>query len=367
MNAVYASDFRFFGNTDSETIQNAVRYAKEHELNRVVIPRHNPRTGLPIWTIDSAVLLPGHMTIVLEDAHLRLADGVYDNIFRSENWMTPEGKTLGGELSDIRILGSGDALLDGGNHNGLVEQMHRDDPVKYPRLSVNLLIFLVNVRDFEVSGLKFIDSRWWSVCCIYCRFGKLSDLHFKLYGTCENQDGIDLRVGCEYIVIENITGITGDDTVALTALPNDDLVPETELKVEGKSPDIHDIQIRNVISSSHGCNVLRFLCEDGARIYNVLVDGLRDTGLSISGAAILFGISNTYFVKDRPRKMGDFRNIVIRNVSTNSQHGLKLCEPCQDLLIENYAVYGSANAAFRFYPNYVSDHVTIRNVSVRAD
>ena len=367
MNTVNASDPRFFGATDSETIQNAVNYASENDLGRVTIPRFNERTGKTVWDIEKAIILPGHMTVVLEDAHLRLADGVFDNVFRSANWMTPEGKTLEGELSDIRILGTGRALIDGGIHNGLVEQMHRDDPVKYPRLSVNLFIFLVNVRDFEISGIQFIESRWWSICCIYCRFGRIANLDFKMYGTSENQDGIDLRVGCEHILIENITGITGDDTVALTALPNDDLVPETALHVEGKRPDIHDVIIRNVMSSSHGCYLLRLLCEDGAKIYNVLADGLYDTGRSISGGIVSIGISSTYFVKDHARRMGDFTNITLRNLSTNAQQAIRLSEPCQDLLIENLTVWGQAESCFRIFGNYTSENVVIRNVKIRAD
>ncbi|MBQ3866522.1 MAG: hypothetical protein II776_06440, partial [Clostridia bacterium] len=169
MDCVYTSDPKFFGSTDSETIQNAVDFAAKNDLGRVVIPRFNPRTKKTVWEIEKAVILPGHITVLLEDAHLRLADGVFDNVFRSANWMTPAGKTLEGELSDIRILGSGNAVIDGGVHNGLCEQMHRDDPEKYPRLSVNLFIFLVNVRDFEIAGIRFMESRWWSICCIYCR------------------------------------------------------------------------------------------------------------------------------------------------------------------------------------------------------
>ena len=34
----------------------------------------------------------------------------------------------------------------------------------------------------------------------------------------KNADGVDLRQGCHDIVIENLTGFTEDDSVALTAL-----------------------------------------------------------------------------------------------------------------------------------------------------
>lgn len=361
------ADDRFRGSTDNETIQNAVDYAAKSGMNRVVIPRFNPRTGQNVWVIERAILLPSNMTVVLRDAHLRLADGVFDNIFRNENCLTPLGNTMQGEQSNIRILGEGNALLDGGEHNGLCEQMHRDDPEKYPRLSVNLLIFLHNVRDFTISGLNIIESRWWSICCIFCRFGRISELDFKMHATHENQDGIDLRIGCEYITVENITGITGDDTVALTALPNDDLVPETQLKVEGKSCDIHDITIRNIISSTHGCHLVRFLCEDGAKEYNVTVDGVKDTGASISNSVIAFGATNTIFAKDHPRRMGDLHNITVRNVSTNSQRGINFCEPIRDVLVENFTTYGENEVGMYFAKNFECENLVLRNLNFRSD
>lgn len=364
---ITVADSCFWGSSDSETIQNAVDYAEQRGFNRVVIPRFNPRTGKNIWIMEGAILLPSNMTVVLQDAHLRLADGVFDNIFRNKNCMTPAGNTLEGEQSNIRILGEGNALLDGGRHNGLCEQMHRDDPEKYPRLSVNLLVFLHNVRDFTISGLNIIESRWWSICCIYCRFGRIADIDFKMYATCENQDGIDLRIGCEYITIENITGITGDDTVALTALPNDSLVPETKLHVEGKSYNIHDITIRNIISSTHGCHVVRLLCEDGAKEYNITVDGIKDTGASISASVIGLGSATTAFAKDHLRRMGDISNVWIRNVSTNSQRGINFCEPIKDVVIENYTTYGENEAGLYFSKNFEGENIVLRNLTFRSD
>lgn len=363
---IYASDRQFWGQTDSQTLQNAVDHAEKTGMNRVVIPRHNERTGENIWNIDQAILLPSNMTVVLEDAHLRLCDGVFDNIFRNRNIFTPEGNTLEGEQENIRIIGSGNALLDGGVHNELVEQMHRDDPVKYPRLSVNLMIFLHNVRHFQISGLHFVSARWWAVCCVYCRWGRISELDFRFYADHENQDGVDLRVGCEYITIENITGITGDDTVALTALPQDHLVPETALHVAGKSWDIHDITIRNIISSTHGCGCVRFLCEQGAQEYNITVDGVKNTSEVITGSTILVGTTAGQFLKD-PHKMGEFRNIVLRNITAYGHRGITFCESVKNMVVENLTTYGRNLVGVRFGANFECDNLLIRNLTINSD
>jgi len=172
-------------------------------------------------------------------------------------------------------------------------------------------------------------------------------------------------VGCEYITIENITGITGDDTVALTALPLSTAAKSHY--VEGKKPDIHDITIRNIISASHGCSILRFLCEDGSKEYNITVDGIKDTGEAISSAAILFGESATNFCVTRAHCMGEFDNVTVRNVTTCAQRGLSLSEPISHLTIENLTTYGPNEIGIMFSPNFVCEDLTIRNVVLGGD
>ena len=365
MDFLTPNESRFFGKSDSETLQNVIDFAAESGEGQILIPRHNARTGENIWIIDKTVLLPSDCTVLLDNCHLRLADGVRENIFRNKNCGTPEGRTREGEQHGIRLIGIGNALLDGGEPNGLSEQLRRDHPEKYPHMSVNLLVWFSNVRDFEIRGLHVIESRWWAFCFVYCRWGRISNIDFKMHATLENQDGIDLRVGCEYITIENITGITGDDTVALTALNGF----ERDLAVEGKSKDIHDITIKNIISSTHGCSIIRFLCEDGIREYNITVDGVKDTGESIASAPIFLG-SNTSsahkFWRICPRKMGDFENVVIRNVSTCAQKGIMIAEPCRNVHLENFTFWGQTEVGFYFLDNFACENFTVRNVTYHA-
>ena len=67
----------------------------------------------------------------------------------------------------------------------------------------------------------------WAVSLEYCTEGHIRDLNFRSSGSrvidgvarrILNQDGLDLRRGCRNIVIDTITGTTGDDLVALTAI-----------------------------------------------------------------------------------------------------------------------------------------------------
>ena len=362
MRVIYASEERFWGADDSQTIQNAVDYAAEIGFGQVIIPRFNDRTSQPLWDLPRAVLLPSDMTIVLDNCHLRHADDTMDNLFRNRNMWTELGGTIEGEQHDIHIIGRGNAWVDGGKHNGIFEQHLRDDPDKYKSMLYQTPITFANVRRVEVRGIRFHETRYWALCFHCCCWGRVSDLHIENSGLYENQDGVNLRIGCEYFTIENITGWTGDDIVALTALPEGRSKPHI---VKGKSVDIHDVTIRNIIGSSHGCGIVRMLCENGAREYNITIDGIKDTTQSISGTALLIGTSDTHF-SDPPHRMTDFKNVVIRNVTTCSQRAVSIGETCRDVLIENVTTYGPNQVGIRFYENFQCENLTIRNVTFRS-
>ena len=76
------------------------------------------------WIIDTAIRIPSNFTLILEDCHLKLADGCYSNIFVNEHHDTDLGRTIEGTDTNISIIGHGKAILDGGEYNGLSEITH---------------------------------------------------------------------------------------------------------------------------------------------------------------------------------------------------------------------------------------------------
>ena len=90
--------------SDSKSISNAVRLAAESKVGKVVIPQMNARTGEPRWDIDSAILLPSDIHIVLDNCYMRQTDGSFDNVFRNENIYTDGFATADGEQRNIFIL-----------------------------------------------------------------------------------------------------------------------------------------------------------------------------------------------------------------------------------------------------------------------
>ena len=117
MYGITPNDKGVLSDYDSKSIQNAVNKAKETGINKVIIPRLNARTNTFVWNIEETVLLPDDITIILDNCILRLADGVFCNIFRNKNTYTKLGKEAEGEQKNIQIIGMGNAFLDGGLPN----------------------------------------------------------------------------------------------------------------------------------------------------------------------------------------------------------------------------------------------------------
>lgn len=277
---VTPNDPGVIADTDSRSINNAVALAQSTNLGRVLIPRYNARTGKMLWEIDEAILLSSNLEIVLDNCHLRQADGCMDNIFRNFDDDSVRS-TLAEEQKNVIIRGIGNAILDGGNHNGLTQRNSNKDGL--PHVEKNNLIRLHNLSGFRLENLTLANQRWWAVNLLWCECGVISNITINCGNNAHNQDGIDLRAGCNNIVIENVFGAAGDDVVALTGFYNSR--ESDKYAVSGKSRDIHDVTVRNVVASSAECTLVGMRCQDGVKLYNITVDSIYDT-MSSAMAAI---------------------------------------------------------------------------------
>jgi len=303
------------------------------------------------WEIEQTVRIPSGFTLVLDGCYLRMKDGTMCNMFVNEH-LGCENNTV--TDYDICIEGRGRAILDGGEPNGLNEKTYKETPEAFPHISVNNLILFVNVDGFRIHGLHLCNQRWWAMDFLYCRRGVLRDLSFrsdytridengnrveKLYRNkyaetyVKNSDGIDLRCGCHDIIIENITGFTEDDTIAMTGLQGS---LEKRFCVEGMDTDICNILIRNVNSTAY-CSNVRLLCGDGIKVHDILVDGVFDSSKDCREAdggvyAVKIGDRHPYGTAAQP---GDMYNITIKNVHGRSAEPIHLACPVNSLHLED--------------------------------
>ena len=163
------------------------------------------------------------------------------------------------------------------------------------------------------------------------------------YMNMENEDGIDIRNGCHHIVISDITGNTGDDVIALTAIAsNSTYRPGGSLRSthvmhndwSKREKDIHDIIIKNVIAHSYLCYVIRLL-PAMASVYNVVIDGIIDTQPNqalIHGGTLLLGCADDEYGKNERNGM---RNITVSNVICNSRRAVRIAGFLTDSVITN--------------------------------
>lgn len=342
---------KIFKKNGGAYIQNCIDAAAGSGTRRVVV------TGN--WEIEQTVRIPSEFTVILEDCHLRMADDTMCNMFTNISRGTDAGRTPEGADHDIVIEGRGRAILDGGKYNDLSERNHSKNGL--PHISVNNILLFTNVTNFTVKNLHVRNQRWWALNFVYCRCGKIQDIDFlsnpaalwpdgayhdritreAFPGSYEgilvrNSDGIDLRQGCHDILIENITGFTEDDTVALTAL-NGSL--EKMYSVEGLSPDIHNVIIRNVNSAAF-CSNVRLLNQGDIKLYNVLIDGVMDSSqdhpyMDRGIYAVRVGDAN-HMYGSRPSTAEETFNITVRNVySRASAAAVHLAGAMKDVTLEN--------------------------------
>ena len=352
------------GTSDSVSIQNAVDLASARGWNRVVIPRLNQRTGECLWIIDSAVLLPDGMHIVLEDCTLRQADGCFDNVFRNKNLYT-EGPSYRAEQKDIRISGVGNAVIDGGVHNGLTE--FTSETEGYPHISQNNMILFHNVDGFVIENLTLRNPRWWAIHLMYASNGRISNITVDAKDDVINQDGIDLRVGCHNISITDVFGHSGDDLIALSGFLGYE--KRKGFLVEGKCLDIHAVSIRNVVGTAVSKAVVALRNHDGIRLYDVTIDGVIDTSGDGRGhhpyAIVRIGQKDYYNV--RPSEAGETSRIFVQNVHAAHGDAVMVNVTLTDSVIENIFCGPQARSAFSTRSDWphLLPGAYMRNVSIR--
>ena len=311
------------GNTDNEQIEAAIVDRRGDAV--VIPPRRSKRSPeRDWWLLDRAVTLPGNTTVILENCRIKLSDSCRDNFFRSANCgfgiVAPE------QISDIHIRGVGNVVLEGADHprstgdaskilgcpcpknftgaeHPTFEDLHRHsygtdagNPQEFQSGDWrNIGILMANVDRLSIENLKIVEPHAWAISLESCSSAEVRQIEFRARMTRhidgadhnnENQDGINLRAGCHDVLITDISGTTGDDVIALTAIVSPEKHAGGQLGYTQIMPndfskrekDIRNVIIRNVLAyPAGGCKILRLLALGGAEIHNVSVDGIVDT------------------------------------------------------------------------------------------
>lgn len=306
-----------------------LRFAELVGADTSELPRRLVVTGRHV--VAETVDLPSGLTLELRGAHLVQAPGTFCNLFRADG------------AEDVAIVGfpgadGAPATLDGGEWNGLHEKNAGRDG--RPPIWVNSLALFTGVRRFRVEGILCRNQRWWSLAFVACSEGAIRNVSFLADHTSvtpggelldrirldryaeirvKNADGIDIRAGCHDIAIEDVSGFTEDDTVAITCLPG---ALERTFLPAGTSHEIRDIEVRRVHAASC-CSLVRLLAQGGGRIRRVLVEDVRDTA---DGKTFMDGftprgvnIGDDHAYATTPARPEDMADITVRDIRTRRE------------------------------------------------
>lgn len=403
---VYANDY--ISDNDSDTLQHAIENRTADGIV-VIAPRCSEiESERKYWLLDRAVLLPSNTTIVLQNCTVKLSDKCRDNFFRTAN--CGMGISFPEKTENIHIRGEGLCTLLGADHPRSTGDASKtlENPCPYDREEISRLgkwqpeqwhdysygtdagkesesqcgdwrgigILFANANHFSVENLRIVDSHGWGISLEECSHGRVCRIEFDahmhkiidgLRSNMENQDGIDLRNGCHHIVISDITGCTGDDIVALTAIAGSEFHPggstcNTHVMHNDwtkRERDIHDIVIRNVVGYSCHCCMVRLL-PIYSSIYNVVIDGIVDSAPpdQPNGCALLLGELDGAYGRNLPDSM---RNIMISNVSSGGLHAINIAGYLTDSVITNVIYRGLSPDGIKYGRPGCAKSVSVSN------
>lgn len=384
---------QFEGN-DTQRIQLAINEAAG-TTGKVVIPAHNSN-GSGVWLLDSAVLLPSNITVILDNCTIQLSDSCRDNMFRSDN--VGIGITHPEWNYNISIIGMGHVLLKGADNPRSTGDAYRTltlapENEKNWRVSYgsdagksgikqtgdwrNNLIQIAYVDGILLKNITIENSHAWAISFERSRNAEISDIRFKnpeyisvkgIQKKVYNKDGINLRHGCKYFRIDNITGINGDDLIALSSL---DVAPfyhthgdvnsyqVTSTQWNGPEDDTEQIFITNCQTNYTGVAIR---ASDMASIHHVYINGIitkerPDTPPPYGGSPYTLLVGGKGY--GQPSGQERIHHIYAMNLMGDGKSLILVESPIANCVFMNGIYTGTAPAAI----TYTIDKTKTRNIS----
>lgn len=381
----------YLKSTDDESFENAIAHRDSDGI--VLVP---PRMSdidkeRNYWLIDRAILLPENTTVVMQNATIKLSDRCRDNFFRTANCGMqiefPE------RIRNVHIKAMGVCTLVGADHPRATGDSSKvlANPCPYEVEDLcemaawipeerrkakkiefwdrhdhsygtdagtdesqrgdwrGIGILFANVDGFSIENLYIVDSHGWGISLEECANGYVNRICFDarmskmidgLRSNMENQDGIDVRNGCHDITISDISGRTGDDVIALTAIADSEYRPGGSLcnthvmhnDWSRRERDIYNITIRNVTAYSNLCMIVRLL-PVMSHIRNVIIDGVVDNTPEHITHSTTIGLGgDAGYGEVLPDAMSQ---IIVSNVVCNGTRGILAGRGLHDSVISN--------------------------------
>ena len=326
--------------TDSEAIEKCLSDANKILGDKTII--FNGKNYL----IDRAILISSNTNIIIDNCTIKQNDCVFDNVFRGDNLilneLDPNGTPIDvSHIENIKILGKGDAKIIGCDKNKIGYHPYFDrleDMVGDFWGWRTITISLSNAKNVEISGLKISNTKCWCICFDYSKNVFVHDIDIR--SNVKNGDGIDFRSGCCYCEVDNITGYTSDDTVALTALSKGKEKRQLSKYLYTLEPynsshenidgSIHHVKISNVYTGGNHHGVI-CLTAFGNKVHDIEIRNIIESKEGDRDATVMLytGYGDGY-------NKGDLSNIIIDGVVANTaKSAVKITCETENLTIKN--------------------------------
>jgi hypothetical protein len=343
-NALYVSPNNFTG-TDTSKIQQAVNYANTNNL-QVLIPKKDS-SNTP-WDIESAILLKSNTTIIIDGAILKLTDTSRDNMFRTENC----GLGITGSftiLENIHIKGLNGAKCKGADNpratgdNGKTlaitgestfSKSYGTDAGVSGQTQTgdwrNYMFLFAYTNNYSIEGIEFINAHAYSVSSERCSFGRFKTLKVQAPlvrtiagGThyVKNTTLLDFRFGCNNMIVQDITGFSEDDALAVvmsTASETAGLYGTYQVTGNvygGTTDNVHDFIFKDIAVSCNN-NHIRLFNYAGTKLYNISIQNVTDKNTSNMSIGCVVRIGDSLY--GGASALGETYNINIYNVVNNT-------------------------------------------------
>ena len=328
---VNASDWVSDSANASDSIEEMIKFSEAFG-NRVLV------FDMDV-TISRAILLPSNTTVLLKNCTITQADETFDNVFRGENVILDDNDYVYvpediSQLKNIKIIGEGNAAINGPSVNKVINSKYA---VGHEFGARTHQIDFTNVEGLEIRNITFNRTRGWCIELEFVSHFELSDLVFHTDGV-KNGDGIDIRGGCKYGNVYNISGDTGDDTIAFnthvslksshfSSFPNSTCYYPLEFGYkynikkctqDPTSADIHDVSLNNISKVGGSYHICIFLAMYGHRIYNISMSNLL-----VSGNVVVpsdYSWVSCYNYGESTYNAGDISGIRVNNYINEATH-----------------------------------------------
>lgn len=346
----YASDFN--GKNGGEKIQNAIDYSVKKVgkgQKVIVVPPEGPDKNKR-WVLKNSIKLPSNTTLFLNNCYIFLDNNAKDNLITNQNHKKGN--------KNIHIIGNGKPILDGNASN----QGRKE---RFDRSQFMLGIHLVKVKNFSIKNIEIGPTTAWGICPEDVENGEIENIFFSHDGKQPNQDGIDFPGPARNIIIKNIYGNTGDDSIALNAFDH---------RLEGgftefSGGDIENITIENVQTRVvESGNNIRLLCGDGRKIRNIRIAGVNCLPGSKANSLIVFGNAGRYTQKlPEPE---DFTDIYVSDIHRHTEDKKILIwidSPVGNLMFSNISAGGKCEKVITIEKNNTVETLNINNFMVSGE